>query len=97
MFLKAIFLAVVYFICSGLTFYEASALYGSNILLCSPSNGDEKTVRYWSLVKKYPKKKDGKSEDIILDLLSRKSFKIGDCTPFECSPEPGRLKDCKLK
>lgn len=95
-FFKTILLVLIFAVCSGLTFHEASSIYGSSILVCSSDKSGEKTLRYWSLVKKYPKKQDGNAEDLILDLLSRKSYKIGDCVAFKCSPEPWRLTGCEL-
>lgn len=95
---KYLRLLCIYIFLSGMTIYDASD-YGSSILICSDNKGAETTVRYWSLVKKYPKKteKSNLPEDMVFDQSTRKSFPISACRRYICSPEPWRMEGCVIK
>lgn len=84
----SIFLAICPFL-MALTPYEAN-LYGSRILVC-----DNEIVKYWTT------RVDGEKgraavHYYVFDLMTKKSYKYEKCRLYECSPEPDRMKGCKL-
>ena len=74
----------------SLTFDEATR-YNSQILLC-----ETKQVNHWKLIVI-----DGEVKEMyeyrIMDVLTKKLYKLEACSLYKCSPRPDRMKGCIMK
>lgn len=75
---------------AGLTWDEVS-LYGSRIVVC----GKGEIIKYWVTMQDGESGRPG-TEHKVFDLFTKKSYPIGKCELYKCSPEPWRMKGCIL-
>lgn len=75
---------------AGLTWDEVS-LYGSRIIVCD----NDTVIKHWVTMQEGESGRPG-SKRKIFDLFTKKSYPIGNCELYKCSPEPWRMKGCEL-
>lgn len=74
----------------ALTFDEATK-YNSQIILCKT-----KQINHWKLILIDGHVKN-KYEYRIIDVYSKKLYKLEECSLYKCSPRPDRFYGCKME
>lgn len=94
-YVRVLLLFLLFLSLCGLTPYEAN-IYDSNILICTVKK-EETFVYNWIMGKIKNKRKNLSSDNVILDVITKKTYSLNECRLAGCSPYPGRLSSCKLQ
>lgn len=89
--IKIAMLLVVFFLFAALTPHEAQ-LYGSRILVCGSSGV---IIKHWTAYQVGETGRKG-TKSLVFDLMTKRSYHFNECEIYKCSPEPSRMKDCRL-